>query len=245
MVSCHEVVAELWDYLDGELPAERAALIAEHLAECARCYPLYRFEYGLLAAVARQRGAGPAPSRELIEKVAGVVLGGAAAGRAGARRPDAERRRPAPRAAAPLRPRVALTPPGARGERWALTVLRISLGVFLLVSSAGRIVTPVPAAVIAPRLWAAAAGLQALLAGIVLLGLWRRWSYAAALGVHVASLLAFWNASPDPWGLALAGLPTCGALIAMHVLRERDPWTLDAWFAWRRSSRLADFKTTT
>ncbi|MGH7700687.1 MAG: zf-HC2 domain-containing protein [Gemmatimonadales bacterium] len=66
MISCHDVVAELWDYLDGELPVERATLIADHLAECARCYPQYRFEYAFLAAVARQRSLGPGPSLALI-----------------------------------------------------------------------------------------------------------------------------------------------------------------------------------
>src|SRR5581483_8412339 len=92
-VSCHDVITELWDYLDGELPVERAALIADHLAECARCYPQYRFEYAFLAAVPRQ---------------------------------------PAPRAAPPLRPRGPARGPGAAAERWALALLRLSLGVFLL-----------------------------------------------------------------------------------------------------------------
>jgi anti-sigma factor (TIGR02949 family) len=55
MVSCRDVIERLWDYLDGELPPERVAEFATHLAECVRCYPQYRFEFGFLEAVARQR----------------------------------------------------------------------------------------------------------------------------------------------------------------------------------------------
>lgn len=205
MISCREVVNELWDYLDGELPAAQAALIADHLAECARCYPRYRFEYAFLAAVARQRSLGPRPSPALVERVAGTLLAGA---------------------------------PRPRADRWALAVLRVSLGAFLLLSSLGKLLGPVPPTVVSPPLWAAAAGLEACLAAIVFLGLWRRWSYGATLGVHLGSMLVFWNAVRDPWGLVLAGLPTCGALIALYLLRDRDRWTLDAWLAWRRPWRV-------
>jgi hypothetical protein len=217
MIPCHEVVTELWDYLDGELPVQRSALIAEHLVECARCYPRYRFEFGFLAAVARQRSLGPGPSPALVERVAGVILGGAAAGRT------------------PPLPATAAHAPRPWGERWALAVLRISLGTFLLLSALGKLFGPVPTAVASPQLWAAAAGLESCLAAIVFFGLWRGWSYGATLGVHLASMFVFWSAVRDPWGLVLAGLPICGALITLYLLRDRDPWTLDTWLAWRRS----------
>lgn len=75
MVSCSEVIQQLWDYLDGELPPERAQEIAAHLSECARCYPLYRFEFAFLALLARQRARTQGPPPALVERIR--ELGGA------------------------------------------------------------------------------------------------------------------------------------------------------------------------
>ncbi len=69
MVSCREVIEQLWDYLDGELIPERAEALAAHLAECARCYPQYRFEFAFLEALARQRDQGAAPPQALVERL--------------------------------------------------------------------------------------------------------------------------------------------------------------------------------
>jgi len=82
------------------------------------------------------------------------------------------------------------------------------------------------------------ATLEGVLAAFILLGVGRRWSYAAALLVHVGSLVLLWGQLRDPWGVALAGLPVCGALITLYLLRDRDLWTLDAWLAWRRAWRV-------
>ncbi|GEM_PF-1833808 len=241
-VSCHDVITELWDYLDGELPVERAALIADHLAECARCYPQYRFEYAFLAAVARQRARGPGPSPALVEKVAGAVLAQGSRGpRAAGVPPQAAAgpRRPAPRAAPPLRPRGPARGPGAAAERWALALLRLSLGVFLLFWGIAKLSLPAGATgATGAALVTGAATLEVVLAACILVGVGRRWSYGAALGVHVASLALLWGQLRDPWGVALAGLPVCGALVTLYLLRDRDRWTLDAWLAWRRPWRV-------
>ncbi len=69
MLSCREVIQQLWDYLDGELRPERAQEIAAHLSECARCHPLYRFEFAFLALLARQRARTPGPSPALLERI--------------------------------------------------------------------------------------------------------------------------------------------------------------------------------
>ena len=122
----------------------------------------------------------------------------------------------------------------ARAEGWALAILRGSLGVFLLLWGIGKLVVPAGAASSSPQLANGVAMLEAVLAAFILLGLWRRWSYAAAFAVHVGSLLLLWRTLEDPWGVALAGLPVCGALVALYLLRDRDLWTLDAWLAWRR-----------
>jgi anti-sigma factor (TIGR02949 family) len=232
MISCQEVITELWDYLDGELPADRAAAIADHLAECARCYPQYRFEYAFLAAVARQRAHGPGPSAALVEKVEGAVLANTprAPGYRGERaRAAVEERRPTPRAAAPIPPRGPSMGVRARTERWALVILRASLGVFLLLGI-GRLAISGEAS----SLLSVVATLEGVLAAVIVLGVWRRWSYGAALLVHVGSLLLLWGQLRDPWAAALAGLPVCGALIALYLLRDRDAWALDAWLAMPR-----------
>lgn len=233
MVSCQEVITELWDYLDGELPAERAAAIADHLAKCARCYPQYRFEYAFLAAVARQRAHAPGPSVALVEKVAGAVLADtpwAPGHRRERARAAVEERRPTPRTAAPLPPRGPSMGSRARAERWALVILRASVGAFLLLGI-GKLA-------ISSNLPGAVAMLEGVLAAVIVLGVGRRWSYGAALLVHVGSLLLFWGQLRDPWGVALAGLPVCGALIALYLLRDHDAWALDAWLAMRRPWRV-------
>jgi anti-sigma factor (TIGR02949 family) len=43
MIPCDHVVAQLWEYIDGELSDERAALIRAHLDVCNRCFPEYDF----------------------------------------------------------------------------------------------------------------------------------------------------------------------------------------------------------
>lgn len=241
MISCQDVITQLWDYLDGELPVERAAQIADHLAECARCYPQYRFEYAFLAAVARQRAHGPGPSAVLVEKVARTVLANRfESPRTRGEQPEGavEQRRPTPRAVAPLAPRGPLLGMRARAERWALAILRGSLGVFLLLWGIGKLVVSASAPALSPPLASGVAALEVVLAAFILLGLWRRWSYAATFAVHVGSLLLLWHALEDPWAVALAGLPVCGALVALYLLRDRDIWTLDTWLAWRRPWRL-------
>ncbi len=69
MVSCRDVIEQLWDYLDGELPPERVEEFAAHLAGCARCYPQYRFEFAFLEALARQRDNHAGPPQALVRQL--------------------------------------------------------------------------------------------------------------------------------------------------------------------------------
>ena len=73
MVTCREVMEQLWDYLDRELPPERMQAFADHLAACARCYPQYQFEFAFLGALARQRRRLPGPSDALVQRLRAVV----------------------------------------------------------------------------------------------------------------------------------------------------------------------------
>jgi mycothiol system anti-sigma-R factor len=73
MVPCSEVIRRLWDYLDGELDENWSAAIQAHLAECARCYPQYRFEFAFLQALARKRERAPRPPAALVARLRELV----------------------------------------------------------------------------------------------------------------------------------------------------------------------------
>jgi anti-sigma factor (TIGR02949 family) len=61
MLDCHSVMQQLWDYLDGELTAERMEAIRAHLVACQRCYPQYNVERAFLQAIAETRREYPQP----------------------------------------------------------------------------------------------------------------------------------------------------------------------------------------
>lgn len=61
-LDCGMVLRQLWDYLDGELDAERERAVHEHLELCARCYPHYDFEKAFLQAIAASRDTVSAPA---------------------------------------------------------------------------------------------------------------------------------------------------------------------------------------
>ncbi len=72
MLDCETVMRQLWDYLDGELSAERMAAIRAHLAMCARCYPQYEFERAFLDALDRAQHEHSDPAR-LSDRVAAAL----------------------------------------------------------------------------------------------------------------------------------------------------------------------------
>lgn len=67
MLHCHEVIAQLWEYIDGGLEAERMDEIRAHLDMCQRCYPQYDFHRAFVAFLGRA-GRQPMPP-ELRRKV--------------------------------------------------------------------------------------------------------------------------------------------------------------------------------
>lgn len=58
MLDCETVMRQLWDYLDGELTAERALQLAAHLSACQRCHPQMAFEQAFLTVLASTRRTG-------------------------------------------------------------------------------------------------------------------------------------------------------------------------------------------
>ena len=60
-ISCDEVIAHLFAYLDDETDREKRAYIERHLEECRACYSRAEFERGLRAKVG-QLGDKEAPA---------------------------------------------------------------------------------------------------------------------------------------------------------------------------------------
>ncbi|MDN3521708.1 anti-sigma factor family protein [Halomonas ramblicola] len=61
-LSCEEVIARLFDYLDRELDDRQAAEIEHHLSRCRDCFSRSEFEKRLRARLADSAGQ-PAPPR--------------------------------------------------------------------------------------------------------------------------------------------------------------------------------------
>lgn len=139
-------------------------------------------------------------------------------------------------------------------ERWALVILRVSLGVFLLIWGLEKFAIP-PSTVgiwgkfygvsLAASLVPLVGALESALAVAITVGLWRRVSYGLGLILHAVSVLSSWRQLLDPWGLRsggspnhlfLAGVPVLAGFVALYLLRARDAWTLDEWFVRRRTS---------
>ena len=139
-------------------------------------------------------------------------------------------------------------------ERWALAVLRVSLGVFLLLWGVEKFVIPD----VTVRIWSnfysvgLAAALvplvgagQSALALAITAGIWRRATYGLGLLLHAITVAATWRQLLDPWGLRsggapnhlfLAGVPVLAAFVALYLLRDRDAWTADEWLRRRRGA---------
>lgn len=72
MIPCSEVIRLLWDYIDGELTAERADEIRRHLEICAGCRAVTEFEAEFLRSVRRMLDVPP-PGDELRARVVAAL----------------------------------------------------------------------------------------------------------------------------------------------------------------------------
>lgn len=72
MISCHEALSKLWEFLDGELSSEAEAAVKRHLEICDRCYPRYNFQaaYFEFTRQIRERDhAPPSLRKELFRRI--------------------------------------------------------------------------------------------------------------------------------------------------------------------------------
>ena len=121
----------------------------------------------------------------------------------------------------------------------------VSLGTFLAVWAVMKFVLPKGAIGIFRKFYGVnidadislvLGALQLALAILVIIGLWRTWSYGLAVLVHGFSQSASWRETLDPWALYLndkpkmlfwAGVPVLAAFIVIWLMRDQDKWSLD------------------
>ena len=71
-IDCQAAFEILYDYLDGELDANRTAAIKTHLEMCAKCFSVFDFEKTFLLFVdirAKAQGAPESTRRKLLESL--------------------------------------------------------------------------------------------------------------------------------------------------------------------------------
>jgi uncharacterized membrane protein YphA (DoxX/SURF4 family) len=131
---------------------------------------------------------------------------------------------------------------------FALALLRVALGLFLLVFGLGKFIITDTSVAIYQHLYGVSASralvyalgaLEVLLAIAIIVGAFRRWSYAIGLLAHGATTVATARLILDPWGLLsgepqqlyLAAVPVLAAFAALYLLRDLDCFSFDAWRA--------------
>lgn len=124
---------------------------------------------------------------------------------------------------------------------YALLILRITLGIFLLQWGVEKFVVPSNT----PAIWSYFYGLnvpqttayffgaaEIAIAACLFLGVFRTMAYGAATILHAISVLVSWRQLIEPWAdpanhLFIASVPVLGGFIALFLLRHLDRGVLD------------------
>ncbi len=69
MSDCGDVIRQLWEFLDGELPLSEAEEIRTHLVECAHCNPQYTYQLRFLNALVSAYAAHEVPRPEFVRRL--------------------------------------------------------------------------------------------------------------------------------------------------------------------------------
>jgi anti-sigma factor (TIGR02949 family) len=71
IIRCDEVIARLWEFIDGQLTPESEATVRSHLDACSNCFPQYDFQRAYVAFVRRTRCGEipPALRRKVFEMI--------------------------------------------------------------------------------------------------------------------------------------------------------------------------------
>lgn len=70
---CLEALARLYEYLDGELAVEDAAVVRRHMEVCAGCYPMLQFCGSFQEALHRAAEGQPTAPPQLRAKIATLL----------------------------------------------------------------------------------------------------------------------------------------------------------------------------
>ncbi|MEJ2481739.1 MAG: zf-HC2 domain-containing protein [Gemmatimonadota bacterium] len=71
-LSCEESLALMYEFLDGELPAERNETVRRHLQICRRCYPHFDFERIFLDYL-HEAGSAPQANPDLERRIRSLI----------------------------------------------------------------------------------------------------------------------------------------------------------------------------
>jgi mycothiol system anti-sigma-R factor len=71
MIPCDQVIAKLWEYLDGELAGVDSEHVRAHLDVCSRCFPQYEFQgaYKVFVRRSAQQEIPPALRRRIFAAI--------------------------------------------------------------------------------------------------------------------------------------------------------------------------------
>jgi RNA polymerase sigma-70 factor (ECF subfamily) len=72
-LNCWDARVKVSDYLDGELPADDARVLEEHLRKCPTCPPLYAALVGIRARLGALRDPDKVVPPHLRERIAGKL----------------------------------------------------------------------------------------------------------------------------------------------------------------------------
>ncbi len=122
---------------------------------------------------------------------------------------------------------------------WALFLLRLGLGLFLLLWGLDKIIAPEIAVMVFSRFYYVDIGISAamligaleiVLSLLMILGFYRTITYGLGLLVHTISTLSTLRELLSPFGpnhLFIAGIPILFAFLTLFLLRDFDTlWTL-------------------
>lgn len=131
-------------------------------------------------------------------------------------------------------------------KRWGLLLLRVSTGWLLVMWGLDKFVNVEHGQRVAESFYLgigsqavvqnAFGGLEIVLGGLVVLGLWRKRAYPVTFVVLLITALAVWKSILDPWGWVLDGsevlfypsiIILAGAMVLWGTMDE-DEMTLDA-----------------
>lgn len=116
----------------------------------------------------------------------------------------------------------------------ALFILRIGLGVFLLLWSIDKMVAPEQTVKIFQHFYRtplptglapAVGAIEAAPSLALLAGLWKTWTYGAALALHAIATVSTWKQLLAPFGenhLFIAAIPVLAAFVTLFLLRRED-----------------------